>query len=406
MKPLDGILVLDLSRVLSGPHCGRMLHDLGAEVIKVEPPEGDLTRFSWPRFNSVATYYAQQNVGKLDVSMDLKKPEAVDLLRRLAMKADVVLENFRPGVLERLGLGYDTLAPGNPRLVHCSISGYGQSGPWRDRRAYAAVVHAETGITHGQATSRGDRPTNDRYSHADVYTGMEACSAILAALFQRERTGRGQSIDVAMAQTMLYVNEHTHFDVLPPADPGEQIPSFEPGSYPVVFCANGDEVLIAGHPADKANFADWVEITGRTDLLEDARFASVKSRREHIHDLNAVIAEWAKGIASAVDLERAVDAQAFAVGQIRTTADLAASDWAADRGALVPISDRGDGTIPVPQAPWIFSDAQVGITPDDLPAYRGEHNREVLQRHLGVDDAEFDRLEASGVLSSRIPRKA
>src|SRR5918992_3416766 len=129
-RPLDGIRVLDLSRVLAGPHCSRLLHDLGAEVIRVEPPEGDLTRFATMRKNSLSAYFVQQNVGKKNVSLDLSKPEGVDVVLRLAPHADVFLENFRPGVLDRLGLGYDAVAGVNPRVVYMSISGYGRDTPW------------------------------------------------------------------------------------------------------------------------------------------------------------------------------------------------------------------------------------------------------------------------------------
>ncbi len=129
--PLDGLLVLDFSRVLSGPHCGRMLADMGADVIKVEPPEGDMTRYSFPRVNSIATYFTQQNCGKRNISLDLKQPRAVALLHTMARRVDVVLENFRPGVMGRMGLGYDVLSAENAALVYASITGYGQSGPWK-----------------------------------------------------------------------------------------------------------------------------------------------------------------------------------------------------------------------------------------------------------------------------------
>ncbi|NBO84749.1 MAG: hypothetical protein EBV14_05315 [Actinobacteria bacterium] len=206
-RPLDGVRVLDFTRVLAGPHATRMLCDLGAEVIKVEPPVGDLTRFGQPRLNSLATYFIQQNVGKLNVSLNLDDERGVDIARRLAAISDVVIENFRPGVMARLGLGYEQLAASNPRLVYASISGYGATGPWVDRRAYAPVVNAEAGITKHQGDVRGGAYANDPFSHGDVYTGMETAAAILAALLQRERTGRGQFVDVSMAETLLYVNE-------------------------------------------------------------------------------------------------------------------------------------------------------------------------------------------------------
>ena len=152
--PLTGLLVLDFSRVLSGPIAGRALNDLGASVIKIEPPQGDLSRFAHPKVNSIALYYVQQNVGKRNISLDLQQPEAAVLLRRLATHADVVLENFRPGVMARLGLEEATLRADNPRLIYASLSGYGQDGPWADRRAYAVITQAEMGMTAGSIAHR------------------------------------------------------------------------------------------------------------------------------------------------------------------------------------------------------------------------------------------------------------
>ena len=154
-RPLEGIRVLDFTRVLSGPHCTRMLSDMGAEVIKLEPPEGDLTRFAFPRVGSMSTYFAQQNIGKKNISMDLKKPEAIALIKQLVLHCDIVVENFRAGVMDKLGIGYEVLSEINPRLIYAAISGYGNSGPWVHRRAYASVVNAETGLTGLQADARG-----------------------------------------------------------------------------------------------------------------------------------------------------------------------------------------------------------------------------------------------------------
>ena len=196
--PLDGIRVLDFTRVLSGPHCTRMLSDLGAEVIKIEPPAGDVTRFTSPRRNSIPSYYAQQNTGKQSVSIDLHRTEGADLARRLVEHCDIVVENFRPGVMDKFGLSYDELSAINPRVIYASITGYGATGPWKNRRAYAPVVQAETGLTKSQGDhGRGGVYRTDRHSHADVYTSLDAAAGVLAALYQREQTGRGQWVDVA-----------------------------------------------------------------------------------------------------------------------------------------------------------------------------------------------------------------
>jgi CoA:oxalate CoA-transferase len=401
--PLDGIRVLDFTRVLSGPHCTRMLADLGAEVIKVEPPAGDLTRFANPRVNSLSTYFVQQNVGKRNLSLDLNRPEAVELALSLAERCDVLIENFRPGVMARNGLGYEAVAARNPRLVYASINGYGSDGQWVHRRAYAPVVGAETGLTKAQGDARGGAYANDPHSHGDVYTSLETAAGILAAIYQRERTGRGQWVDVSMAQTLLYVNEHVH-DALwdGPSDP-QQIRSFQPGDYPVVTVASGETVVVSGHPAERGTFDRFVAAMDRADLLDDERFVDVASRIAHLDALQAEIAAWAATVPDAHAFEERLAEFELAVGVLRSARELCDTEWAAERRVTVDVPDRGGGTIRVPNAPWRFSDAP-GVGVHGEPKYRGEDNRAVLSDVLGLADGEIDRLDASGVLSSRVPR--
>jgi len=399
--PLEGIRVLDLTRVLSGPHCTRMLVDLGAEVIKVEPPEGDMTRFSFPRVASIATYFTQQNVGKRNVSLDMKRPEAAELLRRLADRCDVVIENFRPGVVARMGLDHHTLRARNPRLVYCSISGYGQTGPWVDRRAFAPVVGAEAGVTWMQGEARGGAYANDPMSHGDVYTALEALAAILAALYQRERTGEGQWVELSMAETLLSVNEHVHWEVSDHDAQGE-IPSFAPGDYPVLALADGTEVVIAGHPAAKGTFDRYCEAMGRDDLRHDPELATVALRLANYHRIEEALAAWAITFDDAGEVEAILARNTLAMGVLRSVREIADTEWAAARGAIVEVPDRAGGTVRVPNSPWHFEAADTGVR--GRPAYRGEDNRAVLAEVLGLDDGTLDELEASGVLVSRVPR--
>jgi crotonobetainyl-CoA:carnitine CoA-transferase CaiB-like acyl-CoA transferase len=401
--PLAGVVVLDFSRVLAGPHCGRMLADLGADVIKIEPPEGDMTRFAYPRIRSMATYFAQQNCGKRNLSLDLKRSEGVDLLHRLAASADVVLENFRPGVMDRLGLGYEAMSAGNDRLIYCSISGYGHTGPWRGRRAYAPVVGAESGITWLQGEARGGSYANDPLSHADVYTGLEALAGILAALYQRERTGRGQWVELSMAETMLSVNDHVHWECRPDAglEGDNAIPSYLPGEFPVLPTGEGHAVVIAGHPAEKGTFERYCRAIGRPDLIDDPRLATVADRRRDISPLLDALRSYAAKATDLHALEEDFAAHHLAVGVLRTVREIGESEWAAARGAVVDVSDRNGGVIRIPNSPWHFSDADTGVRGE--PAYRGEHNRAVLAERLGLSGDDLDRLEADGILSSRVP---
>ena len=402
-RPLDGIRVLDFTRVLAGPHATRMLCDLGAEVIKIEPPVGDLTRFGQPRINSLATYFIQQNVGKLNVSLDLDEQRGVDIARRLAAVSDVVIENFRPGVMARLGLGYEELAASHPRLVYASISGYGATGPWVDRRAYAPVVNAEAGITKHQGDVRGGAYANDPFSHGDVYTGMETAAAVLAALLQRERTGRGQFIDVSMAETLLYVNEHAH-DQLWDADvPNDWIRSFQPADYPVLTTADGSVVVVSGHPASKTNFEWFCAAMGRLDLLNDPRFIDVPSRLANLQQFAEILDTWAGSVPNAEEIERIFERHHLATGRLRSVGEIAETPWAKHRGAITEVSDRGGGTVRIPQSPWKFSDADVRI--QGVPKYRGEDNANVLRELLGFDDETIAQLERDGVMSSHPPTK-
>jgi crotonobetainyl-CoA:carnitine CoA-transferase CaiB-like acyl-CoA transferase len=401
-RPLDGIRVLDFTRVLSGPHCARMLSDLGAEVIKIEPPEGDLTRFAFPRVGSMSTYFAQQNIGKLNMSMNLKKPEAIALVKGLVAQSDVLIENYRGGVMESLGLGYDVLAEINPRLIYASITGYGTTGPWAHRRAYATVINAETGMTGIQADARNGELSNDPHSHADVYTGMETAAGILAALFQREHSGVGQHLDVSMAQTMLYVNEHTQNELYEEDVPADLIRSFQPGDYPILTTGNGTLVVVSGHPAERGTFDLFAKAMKRPDMLTDPRFDTVAKRLANLAELQQVVRDWALTVQTAEEIEDTFAEAGLAMGVLRKMTELAETDWAHDRNAIISIDDRSGGTFRIPNSPWQFSGADVST--QGIPKFRGEDNAEVLQRLLGISAEEVAALTESGALSIRLPK--
>ena len=247
---LAGLRVLDFSIMLAGPYCTRLLADLGADVIKIEPPEGDDMRQRAPLRPGPAgphsTYFGQLNAGKRSVALDLKHPDALALVRRLAEQCDVLVENFRPGVMQRLGLGYEALAALNPKLIYCSISGYGQTGPGAERAAYAMMVQAASGFDRSLMRYAGDRdrPAPSAVFIADVLGGLYACSAIQTALLQRARTQQGQRVDVALMDCMLnllvYELQEAQFPVATPR------PAYGP-----VRTRDGD-VLIA--PITQRNF--------------------------------------------------------------------------------------------------------------------------------------------------------
>ena len=400
-RPLEGVRVLDFTRVLSGPHATRMLVDLGAEVIKVEPPAGDLTRFATPRINSQSSYFTQQNVGKKNISLDMTKPEAVEILKLLVARCDVVIENFRPGVMKKMGLDYEALRSSNPRLIYASISGYGATGPWITRRAYAPVVNAETGVTKHQGDVRGGQYANDPHSHGDVYTALEASAAVLAALYQREHTQCGQYIDISMAETMLYVNEHAHNHLWDDDVPEGTIRSFQPADYPVLTVADGSMVVVSGHPAEKGTFDFFVAAMEKPELLADARFVDIEQRLQHFGELMAIMLQWATTIPTADEIEARLAKNQLACGRLRSVRELAETDWADSRDAIVNIDNRGTGTLRLPNSPWHFSGSDTSTR--GVAQYRGEDNREVFSNIVGLDEALIETYEREKILISRGP---
>ncbi len=396
--PLVGVRVLDLSRVLSGPSCGKALVDLGADVIKIEPPEGDLTRTARPRVGGLPVYFAQQNCGKRCVSVDLHRDAGRDLVADLAAACDVVLENFRPGVLARLGLGYEAVRARNPKVVYCSISGYGQQGSAARRRAYAPVMHAELGLIEFTARKHRSEPRAEAVSHADLYAGLQATVAILAALLQRDRTGAGQHIDVSMAEVMLQASEWTAVELADPPD--ELLHIFGSFNAPVLRLADGTVVHVPGDPV--SSFPAWCSVMGRPELVDDARFASREARGANRPEMLAVLQEFAATFSSFDEFERALATQRLAVGAMRAIADVDAAAWAQERGVLVDVGDARSGPLRLPRSPFRFSGATAGTR--GRPGWQGEHNREVLRELLGLDDDTIDGLERDGVLVERRPR--
>lgn len=400
-SPLDGIRVLDFSRVLAGPHCGRMLVDLGADVIKIEPPQGDLTRFFVPRVNSLSLYFIQQNVGKRNISVDIGRPEGVELVLRLVPRIDVVVENNRPGVMHRLGLGYEHMRPLNERLIYASISGYGQQDiPWRDRPAYAPTVHGDMGLLHSIARARGTQPFHDPYSHADLYSGQQCLAAVLAALVHRERTGEGSRIDVSMAEATLFMTELLAMQMARPHE--ERPPNPLDGRSPIFETREGHYVTVAGDPTPRGTFRSWCRAMDREDLEHNALFTDDEARRKHRKELLAIIQEWILTFEDLDELDKAMRKGRLVLGVIRSVQEAVATPWAQARGAVVMVSDRGEGAVHVPNTPWRFEGMRTGVRGE--PAYRGEHNRDVFSELAGLNDVELDELEANEILSHRGPR--
>src|SRR5271169_3863969 len=289
---LERLRVLDFTTTIAGPHCTRLLADLGAEVIKIEAPEGDMMRTRPPLRNGASTSFGQLNTGKKSIVLDLKTPPAVEAVRRLVTTADVVVENFRPGVMRRFGLDYEALRPIKPDLVYCAISGYGQTGPSAELPAYAPVIHAASGYDLAHMAYQGEarRPDYCGIYIADVLTGTYAFGAIVTALYQRQATGEGQMIDVSMLESMLTLTlseiQAAQFAVAPPGRP-----IFGP-----VATKDGYVNLSV---ASERTFQSLAAAAGRTDWLTDPRFQKYQDRRVNWGALMDELEEWSKTLPTA-----------------------------------------------------------------------------------------------------------
>jgi CoA:oxalate CoA-transferase len=398
--PLDGLRVVDFTRVLAGPHCTKALRDLGADVTKIEPPAGDLGRVGLPHVNGIGLYYVQQNAGKRNLSLDLNYAEAREIVAQLCRDADVIVENFRPGTLARFGFGYDDVKVFNPRIIYVSLSGYGQSTSWKNRPAFAPTVQAETGLTaivqdhFGEALSE---PRGDSCSHADVYTGLQGVIAVLAALQHRNRTGEGQHIDVSMAATMLSVNERAGAMLSEIDTDGEPIALSANESH-IFEMADGTRLTIAASPIYSPMFTRYCAMMRRSDLLIDPRYATARLRRENLPSLLAEVRAWLATFDSLEQLQAQVSEAGLAVGRVRTVNEFAKSDWVREWNAVVQVDDRGGGTLRMPGNPWIFSRSE--LPPPGAPAFQGEHNEDIL-KELQIPEHKIQDLQQRSIVLSR-----
>lgn len=381
VRPLDGIRVLDLSRVVSGPFAGRMLSDLGADVVKVEPPEGDVTRFWGEKRHGISGFYQQQNAGKRNVCVDLRAPGSVQLVIDLASRSDIVIENFRAGVMDRLGLGWPVLSAANPRLIMCSISGFGQTGPDSGRAAYAPVVEAEVGFVHRQAQLDGAAPTDPVLSIADYNAGLHSLVGVLAALHMRSVTGVGTYLDLSMVDAMLATDDYLHNVI--DGYPLERLG----GEY--WRTADGNWLLIASQL--KSVFGSLNRNAGLADPTPPGADldTKVRMRREAVRN-------WVLSFPTTKALTDALDGAGLAWGQLRTDEHAIHSPTAVAHGIVASVDDRGGGQRGVVQSPYRFSNAESGVR-GGAP-HKGEHNAEVLAEWLGRSAADVAELVASGAL--------
>ena len=364
---LHGLRVLDFSTTIAGPHCTRMLADLGAEVIKVEAADGETMRIRPPVRNGCSSVFGGLNAGKKSIVLNLKSPEAIDVIRRLVKDADILVENFRPGVMRRLKLDYASLQPLNPRLVYCSISGYGQTGPSAELPAYAPVIHAASGYDRAHLAYQPgrNRPDYCGIYHADILTGVYAFGAISTALYQRQLSGKGQHIDVSMLESMLTLTpnevQNAQFEVAPPSRP-----MFGP-----VETADG-YVMVA--IASEKTFQGLVRAAGRPEWIDDSRFAKYADRRRHWDELMDGVEEWSRTVTTEKCLAELCEL-GVPCSPYRTVAEAMADPQIAHRGALAEVEDDA-GTFQVLNLPFRMSGAKVAAG-KRAPAL-GEHTSALL----------------------------
>jgi CoA:oxalate CoA-transferase len=390
---LEGLTVLDLTRVVAGPACTRTLCDYGADVIKIEPPDGDLMRRGVPKANGVALGFAQQNAGKAHLCLDLTLAKGQAIVQQLAASADVIVENYRPGVATRLGIGYEQVRQQNPRVVYCSITGYGQDGPAAHRRAYAPVIHAELGLLHMNAHERGMDPMPEAVSHVDFAVGAQAASAILAALYGRERSGRGQHIDVTMAETMLATNEFAAVEIN--GGFGDEISPFRPGKAALLRLADGTWVQVPGNPTT------WIfgvaKALGKEEEIASHGWLSPADTQGKDEEIRALMQSWADEYSDVTEFELALDSARIPLGTVKALSDAVQEDWATHREALIELDINGLSR-KIPRSPARFSESPAG--PRRGSYLRGADNRAELSKRLGLSVKELDDLEAEGVLLS------
>jgi formyl-CoA transferase len=378
-QPLHGVRVLDLSRVLAGPYCTMVLGDLGADVIKVEPPEGDETRAWGPPFAAgESAYYLCVNRNKRGMVVDLKTDEGCVLLRDLAMKSDVLVENFRPGTLARFGLDYETLRSDNPRLVYCAISGFGQTGPLRDRPGYDFMIQAMGGLMSVTGDPDGE-PMKVGVAAADLFAGQYAVIAILAALQARERTGEGQYIDIALFDSQLgwLANVASNYLISgnPPKRYGNAHPNIVP--YQSFAAADGWFALAVGN--DK-QFARLCELIGQPEWASDERFVSNAARVAHRDELVALL-EPIFALRRVDDWLAELETADVPCGPINALDQVFAEPQVEAREMLVTMEHPTIGELPLVGSPLKFS--QTPVEYRRPPPRLGEHTEDILREVLG-----------------------
>ena len=380
---LQGVRILDLARVVAGPYVSRLLCDMGADVIKVEPAHGDEVRLIAPRHDQgMSAFFQFVNIGKRGVSLDIRRPEGLRIVRELVAKCDVVVENFRPGVLDRLGIGWDVIHELNPRAILLSLNGFGSDSAWSDRRAYAPILHAITGILDDQSRYSGQPVAQINEAHADTTVSLHGTVALLAALRVAEATGVGQHVEVPMYDAVLATYTEANNALLPEPDDRVMNPIYDAGPHGAIATAGAARLV-------------WRLLSQHVGIPDPDPDAPLEDKKKLRHD---AIADWMAGQSSREAVLETLTEAGIACAPVVPILEALTGPLAKERDLLVEVDDRRGGTRPLVRSPARFS-----AVPNEIrgrAATRGEHNRQVLSELLGYDDERIDRLEAEGVLSA------
>ncbi len=395
--PLAGLIVLDLTRVLAGPYCTRLLADLGARVIKIERPgDGDDQRRNYlqiePGRRDQSTYFVRVNAGKESVAVDMARPEGQAIIRDLARVADVMVENFMPGVVAKLACDYETMRAVKPDLVYCSISGFGQTGPWRARPAFAHIVNAISGLMH---LEQGDEaaPRSSNLQAADVLAGTHAAAAIMGALVRKGRTGQGAYIDVSMLEALVAADSTTYAAVL---NGGEEYGSPRPG---MIVGRVGDRYVAMQFVGAEHLWPRLLALMGRPELERDPRFDSSDHRRANWPELRAIVEAWLATFPTSEDALRALADARIPCAPVLRPAEVVASPHLAERQFFATVPHPGRGSVRVTASPY-WLDGQPVHPRAGAPYRVGEHTRSVLGELLGYSAERIDALGDSGVIGA------
>jgi len=397
-RPLEDITVLDLTWVLSGPYASMILCDLGADVIKVErPPWGDVARTTTPYQGGVSGYFFSVNRGKRSVSIDLRKPEGRDLFIRMAAKVDVVMENFTPGTMDRLGIGYDVLSAANDRLIFASTSGFGQTGPYRERPALDIIVQGMGGIL-SITGEPGGPPVRPGASYGDIVAGLYTAVGILTAIHERDLSGRGQALDISMLDCQVSALENAVMRYSVTGKAPEPLGTRHPSATPFqAFEAEDGWLVVALGFGEENQWHLFCAILGLPDLIGDARFET-SPRRTALHaELEPVLNAAFKQRPVAHWLEE-MGAAGIPCGPVNSIPQVVSDPQIQHRGMIVPVTHAKAGTIRIANTPLRMSRSETGIKgpPPDL----GADTRDVLQELLGMDGTAVAALEALAVVAT------